>query len=254
MDGKGKYKLLVDLEKVWILKDFPPPESSHVVTLGHRDHHNRLYKFRPPKVNINIVTPSKNKSIAISCLWHRRLGHARIFCTMQHMAVKQKVEGLPSSFTTLRFCSGCSIGKQTRMKIPAKQHIRTLCKDCQETRRMHSEGSMTRTSKPLELVHTDNCGPLTTASSSGSRYMLTITDDFSRYTWLFFLKKKSDTLSKLQQFKTMIESPGNFKLQTIRSDRGGECTLSAFISFCETSGIVRLATYPGSHSSSKWCC
>lgn len=240
-DGKGKYKLLFDSKKVWILKDFPAPESSHVVTLGHRDHRNGLYKFRPPEVNINIVTPSKDKSTHTSCLWHRRLGHANLR-TMQHMAAKQKAEGLPSSFTALPFCSGCSMGKQTRVKIPTKKHIQPSCRECQETRRMNSEASMTRTSKPLELVHTDLCGPLTTASSSGSRYMLTITDDFSRYTWLFFLKKKSDTLSKFQQFKTMIELQGNFKLKTIRSDRGGEYTSSAFISFCETSGIVRQLT------------
>lgn len=135
--GKGKYKLLFDSEKVWILKDFPPPKSNHVVTLRHRDHGNGLYKFRPLEININIVSPSKDKSTDMSYLWHRRLGYAN-FCTMQHMAAKQKAKGFPSSFTTLHFCFRCSMGKQTRMKIPTKEHIPVSCKDCQETRRLHA--------------------------------------------------------------------------------------------------------------------
>lgn len=89
----------------------------------------------------------------------------------------------------------------------------------------------------------DLCRPLTTASSSGSRYMLTITDDFSRYTWLFFLKKKSDTLSKFQQFKAIIELQENFKPKTIRLDRGGEY-IHQFLKDSRNSE----ATYPGSHS------
>lgn len=103
-----------------------------------------------------------------------------------------------------------------------------------------------------QTTRTRTHGPLTTASSFRSRYMLIITTDFSRYTWFFFLKKKSDTLSKFQQFKTMTKLQGNFKFKTMRLDKRGEYTSNASISFCETSRIVKQLTQ--THPSSKRCC
>lgn len=102
--------------------------------------------------------------------------------------------------------------------------------------------SNSRARSPLALVHTDLCGPLSSTSISGSRYILTITDGFSRYTWFFFLKRKSETLARFRQFKTMIEVQFNFKLKAVRSDRGGEYTSHDFVKFCEDSGIARQLT------------
>lgn len=131
-------------------------------------------------------------------------------------------------------CPSCQTGKQHRSRIPkpvAERHPRT-----------RATAEAVRTTKPLELVHTDLCGPLSTKSLSGSRYVLTITDDFSRFTWLFFLKSKDETLPKFKQFRTMIELQGGFRIKAIRSDRGGEYTSREFQIFCDELGIMRQFT------------
>ncbi|OAE22908.1 hypothetical protein AXG93_2777s1000 [Marchantia polymorpha subsp. ruderalis] len=100
----------------------------------------------------------------------------------------------------------------------------------------------TRAQQPLELLHTDICGPLSSKSLSGSRYILTITDDFSRFSWLYFLKKKSETLVKFKQFKSMIELQTSHRIKAIRSDNGEEYISQDFIRFCDESGIIRQLT------------
>jgi transposase InsO family protein len=63
----------------------------------------------------------------------------------------------------------------------------------------HSKNVMT-TSRPLELLHMDLFGPVAYLSIGGSKYGLVIVDDFSRYTWVFFLQDKSETQGTLKRF------------------------------------------------------
>ena len=91
-----------------------------------------------------------------------------------------------------------------------------------------------RATKPLELVHSDLCGPMQVDSSGGSRYMLTFIDDYSRYTHVCFLKKKSEVLQKFKQFVAYSENMCNSRveklsiygnnLKSFRTDNGGEYT------------------------------
>lgn len=63
---------------------------------------------------------------------------------------------LPSSFGTLLFCPTCCEGKQTREKIPTKEQRRSSCIVCRVIQRENqSANGVDRTTKPLELVHTD---------------------------------------------------------------------------------------------------
>jgi len=62
-----------------------------------------------------------------------------------------------------------------------------------------------RTKEVLELIHIDICGPFSTPLFSRSRYFITFIDDYSRKTWVHFLKKKSDPLFALKTFKNELE-------------------------------------------------
>ena len=86
----------------------------------------------------------------------------------------------------------------------------------------------TRASKPLALIHTDICGPQTTPSFSGALYMLVLVDDFSRYTWVYFLKLKSECLSIFRDWVTMVEKEKDHKVISLRLDNGGEFTSKEF--------------------------
>ena len=56
---------------------------------------------------------------------------------------------------------------------------------------------------------------------NGSRYILTFIDDFSRYTWVFFIKKKSEFLEKFTESKALIENAFGKKINILRFDNGG---------------------------------
>jgi transposase InsO family protein len=100
------------------------------------------------------------------------------------------------SFEKDRPCAACQAGKQV-----GSTH--------------HSKNVMT-TSRPLELLHMDLFGPVAYLSIGGSKYGLVIVDDFSRFTWVYFLQNKSETQGTLKRF---LRKP---KVKKIRSDNGSE--------------------------------
>ena len=62
----------------------------------------------------------------------------------------------------------------------------------------------------------------------GCRYFLTIVDDFSRCTWIYLLKAKSETQLLLSQFYTLVEIQFNKKIKCIRTNNGTECLMKDF--------------------------
>ena len=55
-------------------------------------------------------------------------------------------------------------------------------------------------------------------------YFTTFIDDYSRKTWIYFLKKKDEVFSKFKEFKALVENSTNRKIKVLRSDNGGEYT------------------------------
>ena len=63
-----------------------------------------------------------------------------------------------------------------------------------------------KTKGTLELIHSDVCGPMSSTSLSGFEYYITFIDDYSRKTWIYLLKAKSDVFEKFKEFKALIEN------------------------------------------------
>ena len=78
--------------------------------------------------------------------------------------------------------------------------------------------------RPLELIHTDLCGPMRTQAINGEYYLMLFIDDFTRMTWVLFLKKKDETLECLKNFRREIENFIGKKIKSIRADQGSEFT------------------------------
>ena len=72
---------------------------------------------------------------------------------------------------------------------------------------------------------------------SGSWYVLTFIDDFSRYTWVFFLRKKSEVLERFIEFKASVENSSGRKINSLIYDNGGEYINSELLQICDDSGI-----------------
>uniref|UniRef100_T1JMI6 Integrase catalytic domain-containing protein n=1 Tax=Strigamia maritima TaxID=126957 RepID=T1JMI6_STRMM len=67
----------------------------------------------------------------------------------------------------------------------------------------------------------DLWGPARTKSYGGASYLYTITDDATRYSWVFALERKSDTFGVFKDFIASVERISGFQIKSIRSDRGG---------------------------------
>ena len=86
-------------------------------------------------------------------------------------------------------------------------------------------------------MHSDIIGPMPITSMNGSSYVLNSIDDFSRYTWVFFIKKKSEVCEKFTELKALIENASGQKIKILRSDNGGEYISNEFLHIFSQSGI-----------------
>ena len=63
-------------------------------------------------------------------------------------------------------------------------------------------------------------GPIPTPSYSGSRYVLTFIDDYSRFCWMYFLKLNSEVFEQLKIWKELVENQSGNKIKILRNDNG----------------------------------
>jgi hypothetical protein len=83
---------------------------------------------------------------------------------------------------------------------------------------------------PLQLVHSDLFGPLSSPYFSRCKYFLTFIDYFSRRTWVYFLKLKSENFDKFLAYKDLVEKQLGHQIQRLRTNNGGEYVNNNFTS------------------------
>jgi len=150
-------------------------------------------------------------------IWHKRLAHIHM-AHLNKLAKKKLVNGLPNiKFEQDRLCDACQKGKQIKTSFKSKQTVST--------------------SNPLELIHMDLFGPSITRSIGGNYYALVLVDDYSRYTWTFFISAKNDTFKVFKKFANVIQNEKDLRIKSIRSDHGGEFQNAIFETYCEENGI-----------------
>ncbi|RXW18308.1 hypothetical protein EST38_g7549 [Candolleomyces aberdarensis] len=99
-----------------------------------------------------------------------------------------------------------------------------------------------RASAPLELIHSDLCGPLSVSTPEGYCYWCVFIDDHTRYRVVVLFKRKSDTFNVFKLFKVLAENQLGRKIKALHDDKGGEYMSNEFNSFCDDSGILRTHT------------
>jgi len=100
----------------------------------------------------------------------------------------------------------------------------------------------------LERIHTDVCGPFSVASTAKHRYYVNFVDDFSRKCWILFMLKKSKTHSKFYEFKALVEKESGKKVKALRSDNGGETSLTISRISARKKGSEESSWLPITHS------
>ncbi|GJT81678.1 putative ribonuclease H-like domain-containing protein [Tanacetum coccineum] len=217
-DKKNKV-LFTDSECLVLSPEFKLPDENQVLLKIPRQ--NNMYSF-----NLENIVPSGGLACLIakattdeSNKWHRRLGHVN-FKNLNKLVKGNLVRGLPSKiFQNDHTCVACQKGKQHKASCKAK--------------------TVSSISHSLQLLHMDLFGPTSVRSLNHKTYCLVITDDFSRFSWVFFLRTKDETSAILKDFIRQIENQLNQKVKTIRCDNGTEFKNKDVIEFCGSKGIKR---------------
>jgi transposase InsO family protein len=108
----------------------------------------------------------------------------------------------------------------------------------------HPHKNIMTTDRPLELLHMDLFGPIAYISIGGSKYCLVIVDDYSSFTWVFFLQKKSQTQETLKGFLRRAQNEFGLRIKKIISDNGTEFKNSQIEGFLEDKGIKHELSSP----------
>jgi hypothetical protein len=133
-----------------------------------------------------------------SWLWYRRLGHLN-FDHLIKLKTLEAVKDLPRiSKPQDSMCKPYQVVKLTRTQFKSKR--------------------FTSTKKPLQLVHMDLCGPSRQEGIGKENYFMLIIDDYSRLTWVAFLKEKDEAFEKFKIFKALTETQTGKRLKVVISD------------------------------------
>ncbi|GJV64955.1 retrovirus-related pol polyprotein from transposon TNT 1-94 [Tanacetum coccineum] len=163
---------------------------------------------------------SKSKS----WMWHCRLNHLN-FGTINDLAQKDLVRGLPRlKFEKDHLCSACQLGKSKKFS--------------------HKPKSENTNMEVLHTLHMDLCGPMRVQSINGKKYILVIVDDYSRFTWVKFLRSKDETPEFVINFLKQIQVGLNKTVRYIRTDNGTEFVNQVMSKYYEGVGIFHQKSVP----------
>ncbi|GJZ07886.1 putative ribonuclease H-like domain-containing protein [Tanacetum coccineum] len=213
MCDKKNYVLFTDSECLVLSPNFKLPDESQILLKIPRQNNKNII----PKDGLTCLVAKATSEE--SMLWHRRLGHVN-FKNINKLVKENLVRDLPlKRFENDQTCVACLKGKQHRASCKTK--------------------AFNPITKPLFMLHMDLFGPTFVSSLMHKKYCLVVTDDYSRFSWVFFLKTKDETSEILKNFIKEIENLVDKKVKIIRSDNGTEFKNKVMDEFCREKGIKR---------------
>ncbi|GKA18697.1 putative ribonuclease H-like domain-containing protein, partial [Tanacetum coccineum] len=219
MCDKKNYVLFTNTECLVLSPNFKLPDENQILLRIPRE--DNMYSF-----DMKNIVPKESLTCLVakttydeSMLWHRRLGHIN-FKNINKLVKENLVRGLPlKCFENDQTCVACLKGKQHRDSCKSKV--------------------LNPITKPLFMLHMNLFGPTFVISLMHKKYCLVVTDDYSRFTWVFFLTTKDETSKILKNFIIQIENLVDQKVKIIRCDNGTEFKNKVMDDFCKEKGIKR---------------
>jgi hypothetical protein len=154
-----------------------------------------LVDFNKAELDTCLITKTN-----MGWLWHRRLAHVGMK-NLHKLLKGEHILGLTNVlFEKDKVCSACQAGKQVGTHHPHK--------------------NIMTTDRPLELLHMYLFGPIAYISIGGSKYCLVIVDDYSRFTWVFFLEEKSQTQETLKGFLRRAQNEFGLRIKRLEATMG----------------------------------
>ncbi|GJT10189.1 retrovirus-related pol polyprotein from transposon TNT 1-94 [Tanacetum coccineum] len=219
MCDKKNYVFFIDTECLVLSPNFKLPDESQILLKIPRK--DNMYSF-----DMKNIVPKETLTCLVekatsdeSMLWHRRLGHIN-FKNINKLVKDNLVRGLPTKyFENDQTCVACLKGKQHKAFCKSKV--------------------LNPITKPLFMLHMDPFGLTFMSSLMLKKYCLVVTDDYNRFTWVFFLTTKDGTSEILKNFIKEIENLVDKKVKIIRSDNRTEFKNKVMDDFCREKGIQR---------------
>ncbi|GAA0164165.1 hypothetical protein LIER_39731 [Lithospermum erythrorhizon] len=143
---------------------------------------------------------------------------------IQQIISKEAVRGLPPLEVKDKGCGECQVGKQTKS--------------------YHQKLQQVVIARVLELKHMDMMEPTQVENIRGKKYFYVYVDDFSRYTWVEFLREKLDTFEVFKKLILQVQNKKEQHVVRIRSDPRKEFENSKFVEFCAIEGITHECSSP----------
>lgn len=168
------------------------------------------------KLKCSLPLPTETASAnATSALWHRRLGHPGAH-VVSHLVTSKAVKGMEGTVMndTDKECPVCTTSKQTRETFQRSASV---------------------ASKPLELLHSD-IAFMPCEALEGEKYVLTVLDDYSRYSEVVCLNRKSSATDELIAIINRLQRQTGHCVKRVRTDQGTE--YFGFSKYCKQQGIV----------------
>lgn len=221
--------------------------TDHIVGRAQKIAHRLYYLTVTPSTTasvtdgwVNITQGTGSLPAAALRLWHQRLGHLNE-AAVQQLFSKRMIADIEEQLRRVR-----KRWRRDRQSTPPSPP----CEACalgKSHRQPHSTAPGTRASAPLELVHTDVCGPFRVRGTGGALYFMTVVDDHSRLIWIRFLTDRKDIFLQFRAFRAWAEnvhSAAGHRVKRVRMDGGGEYASHAFTRWLDQQGIEVERTPP----------
>lgn len=178
-----------------------------------------MVKLNQGKQETAFVTSNKNDIVD----WHRKLGHIGVQNLIKLTTMSEGIK-IPNEQKELNSaCEICLKAKQTRFPFKTVR---------------------TRATRPLEIVHTDVCGPIEPSTWNNKKYFVSFLDDYTHFVMIYLIEGKHEVKNVIQEYAKEVEAKFNLKISKIRCDNGKEYKNEEIKNWCRRKGIILDLTIP----------
>ena len=198
------------------------PKTGQTLGIGRK--HGRLYELISLHIPSQLSPPSSHAASASTQssleLWHSRLGHMSL-SRLRPLASSGQLGNVSNEIID---CLSCQLDKQPALPFNNSDSI---------------------SKSPFDLIHSDVWGPSPNSTMGGCRYFVIFVDDFTRFTWLFLMKQRSELPQIYKNFANMVKTQFSCTIKIFRADNAQEYRETNFLQFLRQNGTLFQNSCPG---------